>query len=221
MILFWAKKVSLFFLGIFIMSFGVNFSVLSGLGVSPISSIPYTFSLVFAFDYGMMTAIIYCIYVLIQIIILKKVYFRHFLQIAASQAFGYFITLGRIILSPIVPLPATYLTQLFYMFISVILIAIGIFTYMNANIVSLPADGLISIISTKLGRNFSSAKLIFDCSSVFLSTVLSLIIFSSLKSVREGTIIAAVFVGLIMKIIEKIYDNFSKKTDVSKNSKNI
>lgn len=64
-----------FLLGLFINSFGIAFITKSALGTSQISSVPYVFSLYFThISFGMMTFIFNMIFIIIQIIILKKIF---------------------------------------------------------------------------------------------------------------------------------------------------
>lgn len=62
-----------FLLGLFINSFGIAFITKSALGTSQISSIPYVFSLYFTnLSFGTTTFIFNMIYILLQIMILRK-----------------------------------------------------------------------------------------------------------------------------------------------------
>lgn len=49
------KRVLIFIIGFFIMAFGVSFSVKAGRGVSPISCVPYVYSLYFLLSIGEFT----------------------------------------------------------------------------------------------------------------------------------------------------------------------
>ena len=46
------KRVLVFIVGLCIMAFGVSFSVKAGIGVSPISCVPYIYSLYFPLSIG-------------------------------------------------------------------------------------------------------------------------------------------------------------------------
>ena len=66
------KRLLLYAVGLFIMAVGVSFSVLSGLGVSPIDTIPYVTSEILQWDMGLCTAIIFTLYVVLKFCILCK-----------------------------------------------------------------------------------------------------------------------------------------------------
>ena len=44
-----------------------------------------------------------------------------------------------------------------------------------------------------------------DCTAAVLSAAISLIAFQSFVTVREGTVIAAVCVGLVVKLLHKLF----------------
>ena len=66
------KRLLLYFLGLFIMTAGVAISVKSNLGVSPVSSIPYTLTCVWGIEMGKATILFHGVLVLLQICILRR-----------------------------------------------------------------------------------------------------------------------------------------------------
>ena len=63
-------KLLFYFVGLIIMTVGVVISVKSDLGVTPISSIPYTLTVVWGIDLGIATMLFSVLMVLLQIIML-------------------------------------------------------------------------------------------------------------------------------------------------------
>lgn len=68
------KRVVVFIVGLLIMAFGVSFSVKAGIGISPISCVPYIYSLHFPLSIGEFTILLNVIFMIIQITILRKNY---------------------------------------------------------------------------------------------------------------------------------------------------
>ena len=86
------KRVLVFIVGLCIMAFGVSFSVKAGIGVSPISCVPYIYSLYFSLSIGEFTILLNAIFMLIQIAILRKKYkLIQLVQLPALIFFGYCI----------------------------------------------------------------------------------------------------------------------------------
>lgn len=84
----------MYFAGLFIMTAGIAFSVKSDLGVSPVSSIPYTLTCVWGIEMGKATILFHVGLVLLQILLLRKDFKAiSLLQIVIGVIFGYFTTL--------------------------------------------------------------------------------------------------------------------------------
>ena len=84
-------RLSVYFAGLFVMTIGIALSVKSNLGVSPVSSIPYTMTRVFGIEMGNATIIFHCALVLIQLLILRKNFsLLVLLQIPVGIVFGKF-----------------------------------------------------------------------------------------------------------------------------------
>ena len=64
-------RIPMYFVGLFLMTIGIAISVKSNLGVSPVSSIPYTMTCVWGIEMGKATILFHTILVLIQIILLR------------------------------------------------------------------------------------------------------------------------------------------------------
>jgi uncharacterized membrane protein YczE len=191
------KGVPLYLLGNFVLAFGVAVAVKSDLGITPVNSIAYVASRIFSVDHGLMTAFVYCGYVLIQLPILRKE-FRpsSFLQIAVAWLFGLFVSLCNRILS--FPAPETYWVRILLMLASVIIIAVGILLYLRADLLPQPAEGLMLAIQKKTGWKLHNIKLIFDFTVVATAAALSFISVHRIIGIREGTLIAMLGVGKVM-----------------------
>ena len=75
------------------MAIGVALSVRSNLGVSPVSSIPYTMTCVWGIEMGKATILFSIALVMLQILLLRREFHPvQLLQIVAGVVFGYFTT---------------------------------------------------------------------------------------------------------------------------------
>ena len=82
-------RIPMYFVGLFIMTIGIALSVKSNLGVSPVSSIPYTMTCVWGIEMGKATIIFHAALVLIQILILRKRFKPiNLLQVVVGIVFG-------------------------------------------------------------------------------------------------------------------------------------
>ncbi len=193
-------RIPVYFLGLFIMTIGVSLSVKSNLGVSPVSSIPYTITRVWGIEMGNATIIFHLALVFIQFVILtfkKKFRFQILLQIPVGIIFGKFTTFCNYLVS-FLPNPENFFIRLLLSLLSCFFVAFGIFLYVPVNLIPLAGEGCMGVISEVTKIEFAKVKIIFDCSMVLISAVTCLVLLRSLGSVGLGTIIAAFLVGLIL-----------------------
>lgn len=215
----WIKRIILFVGGLFVMSLGVGLSIKSGLGVTPISSIPYSLTLASGVNIGITTVIFNALLVFLQIPILKKRFNpKRLLQLINAFMFGYFTDLSLWILSPMPDLPLDVNFTL--LIVSMFLIAIGIL-YMPANIAPLPGEGVVEAVSLAYDKRFSKVKVCFDTSMVVLSLIICGLFTSDiLGSVNVGTVLAAIFIGIIIRYLTELYEKITGKSITVVNKEN-
>jgi len=191
------RRLLLYLLGNLVLAFGVAVAVKSDLGITPVNSIAFVASRIFSVDHGLMTAFVYCGYVLIQLAILRKEFHpKSFLQIGVAWLFGFFVSLCNRLLS--FPTPEFYWVRILLMLASVVIIALGILLYLRADLLPQPAEGLMLAIQKKIGWKLHNIKIIFDFTVVAAAAVLSLVTIHKIIGIREGTLIAMLGVGRIM-----------------------
>ena len=91
--------------------------------------------------------------------------------------------------------------RLLMMLGSTVLIAVGIFFYLPADIVPLAGEGAMKAVSDTMHIAFNKVKVGFDISMVIISLISCLVALGTLGSVGVGTIIAAVLVGSVLGVI--------------------
>lgn len=193
-----------FLLGLFIMSFGVAISIRATLGTSPVSSLPTVLSFVAPLSVGVFTMISNVLYLLLQIILMgRKFPPIQLLQLPALMAFGPFIDLNMAWTGWIAP--TNYLMQWVWILVSIVVVAIGVYIEVLPRLTYIPGDGLIVVITKKTGWKFSRVKMAFDWTQVLLAAAISLVFLGGLYGVREGTVAAALGVGLVIQVIRNVH----------------
>lgn len=197
-------RIVVYIIGLFVLALGVVFSINSGLGVSPVNSLPYVISKITGRDLGVIVIIVFSFFILVQIVILRKEFkWINLTQLIFSTIFGYFTDFAKMLIGDFT-IP-TYFGKLLMLAISIFLVALGVSLYMEAKLVNMPMEGMVAAINQKILTNhsFADVKVIMDTSVVILGTLLSLIFLGRLEGIREGTIICALVVGKVMKPIQK------------------
>lgn len=196
------KRYIIFFIGLYINSLGVALITKASLGTSPISSIPYVLSLNFPFTLGNFTIFFSIFLIVLQLIILRKNFkLEHILQIPVSIIFGYFIDLTMILFSWVNP--EAYIMKIVYLLIGCLILGVGVYMEVLADVVMLPGESFVRAIVLTWKTNFGTTKICFDVSMSVIAAVLSFIFAGRLAGVREGTVIAALLVGFIARLIGK------------------
>lgn len=199
------KRLVLLCVGLSIMAFGVAFSIKAQLGTSPISSVPYVTSAISGLSVGTTTIIMNFMFVAIQIAILRKKYdWFQLLQLPAAIVFGVMIDVAEYIISPITL--SNYFQQWLICAAGIVLVALGVSVEVAAKFVTTAGEGVVLAICQVAPIKFGNMKVVFDVTLVCISVVLSLVFLGKLDGVREGTAAAAVFVGLLTKVFNKLIE---------------
>ena len=192
-----------YFSGMLIMTLGVAVSVKSVLGVSPISSVPYTMTVVSGIDLGIATTIFSIAAALLEIPILRKKYKEiNLLQIPVSIVFGLFMT-SCVKFVRMIPDPTSFALKLILALVSTVIVAIGVFMYVSAELIPLPTEGFLIAITQVTNWKFTTLKVIGDITMVIISMTTCLIVLHALGSIGIGTFISAFLVGNEVKILSK------------------
>lgn len=158
-----------------------------------------------------MTTIIFnTLLVLIQIIILRKK-FRPFqlLQIPVCIVFGFLNDFALFCLDGITL--TAYWQQWLVCIANIIILGFGVSMEVNAKLVTLAGEGIVLAICRICPIKFGYMKVICDLGMVLTAVIISLIFFHTVQGVREGTLAAAIFVGLISKQFNRFMTPLSEK----------
>lgn len=196
------RRIIVMVAGLWIMAMGVSFSIIAGLGTSPISSLPYTLSLLTPLTVGSATILVNALMVLLQVIILRRRFHPvQLLQVVVSSVFGILIDFVSSFIGILAP--SGYVSSWLYCLLGIVLVGTGVSLEVLSSTVPLAAEGLSLAISQVSGRRFGTIKVSVDLSLVVLSLALSVPLLHSLGGVREGTLAAALLVGTVARILNR------------------
>ncbi|MGI6736110.1 MAG: YczE/YyaS/YitT family protein [Anaerovoracaceae bacterium] len=195
------KRYGCFGAGLIVTSYGIALTTLARLGTSPISSIPYTLSLLVPrLTLGSWTIAFNMLLIVLQSLMqrrgLRVVDLA--LQIVLTFAFGFVIDSACFTLRWLHP--QAYRSQLAVLLIGCFVLAFGIFFQFTGGVVMLPGDGFSRTIARISGKNFGSVRMICDISMAGIALALGLIIMHRPVGIREGTLIAALLIGNIVRL---------------------
>lgn len=203
----YVRRYICFVISLFIMALGVALSTKSNLGTSPVSCVPYVLSLGFPLSLGTFTIIWNALFLVVQLILLRRDFgLINLLQIATISVFGFFTDFAVWLVSWVTV--ETYIARLGLCLLSCMIIAIGVSLEVKSDVLMLAGEGTMTVIAKKFNIEFGKVKTGFDCAQMIIGVAFSLILFGKLQGVREGTVIAAVLVGVFVRIIYRVFAKF-------------
>ena len=195
-----AKRYLLFIISLFFSALGVAFTKHGELGVSPISSVANVMSYKFPLlSLGTWLIIWNCILIVGQIFILRRKFQPiQLLQLPLSFVFGWFTDFGMWLMS-FIPVN-TYFMRIIMVVAGIVILGFGISLSVIADVIMNSGEAFVKAVSDILSKDFGNVKIAFDVIYVIISIVLSLLFFDfTVVGTREGTIISALFTGVVVK----------------------
>lgn len=203
------KRIFNYVFGLYLITLGVAFSIKSGLGSAPVSSIPYAMDLIWAINIGVATFIFHAILVLIEWILLRGDFHKkHFFQVFVGVLFGAFTSFS-VSLMDFIPNSSSIIVSLIMTLISIFFIALGLFFYVPTNLIPLSVEGVTQAIAIVSNRPFPRIKVYLDVTIVLTALALSYGFLGQLGSVGIGTVLGALLIGTTVKYIHKIHGHFT------------
>lgn len=196
--------------GLFIMAFGVAFSIKAGLGTSPISSLPYVLSLFTPLTVGTATIAMHVTLILLQILLLRRRYDPvQLLQLPVALVFGFVTDFSLWVLQGITA--SNYAMQWVLCLAGILLVGVSVSFEVTASLVTLAGEGMVLAVCKVFPVSFGNVKIGFDVTLVVIASVLSFLFLGGLYGVREGTVAAAFCVGLIARQVNRPMRRFAAR----------
>lgn len=206
----------MYFLGLFIIAVGASLSVKSDLGVSPVTTFPYTVTYIWGIDMGITTFLFHLLLVFIEFLLLRKNFkLKNLLQTVVGVIFGLFTSLCNYLVF-MIPFADTMLMRIVLLALSIIAVALGLFFYVPAEIMPMAVEGLMLVISEVTRIKFSTIKIALDIAFSLISLIVCLAAVHNMGSVGAGTVVSAITTGLVLKVLTRL---LGKKRDKLLNEK--
>ncbi len=200
-------RFTIYILGFVVLALGIISNTKSGLGVTPIISIPYAISLIINSNFGNASMIMYTVLAIVEYIVKgRKFKLYDLLQIPLS----FFLTRLFNLFGSFLPDAHTVPMRILCLVVGIVCTGIGAAMSMNARLVPNPGDGIIQAISDRSRKNPGLVKNIFDIGCVTITILIGLLSTGHIVGVNIGTLCAMIGVGRVIAI----YDHFLlTKTD--------
>ena len=194
-----ARRVLVFAVGLLAISLSIGFITKASLGTPPISSIPYSLSLIFpSLTLGNFTILYSLLLVFLQLVILGKQADKVNLgiQVVISFVFGYFIDFGLMVLGDFSP--DVYWERIACVLIGGFGLAFGVYLQIVADFTLVPGDGFAYALSVRIKKKpYRVVRVSSDVTMIVIAAILGFVAMGNTGGVREGTVICALLVGTI------------------------
>ena len=200
-----ALRLTYLLTGIVIAGVSIAAVAQAGLGISPISTLPFVLSKITDFSFGAMNFAVNLVFVLLQVLLLGR-RFKLFslLQIPFVFLFSLSIDAGMWIVSHF-PM-TTYSVQLTVSVVGCFFMALSIGLMVCSKLLMMPGDGFVLALSTVTGKPYGMLKQANDIISVVLAAILGWVLLGHIEGIREGTLISAFLVGYILRYLIPILE---------------
>lgn len=190
-------------------SFGIALTTTSGLGTTPISSVPWTITAITGLSFGTTTFLINLVFYILEVVLLRSAMPKwNILQLPAVFVFSVFIDAGMMLARFMAP--STWLEGLAMSLVGNLSLAFGILLQVRSKTLVQPGEGAVLAISVVYRKAFGSVKVFFDCFLVASAACIGWFVLSEVIGIREGTLISAVLVGTLVKLLARLFPEKKK-----------
>ena len=201
------RQYGIFLIGLFVASLGVALSTKAGLGTSPVASVPYSVSLVNrTLSLGWWLIVLSLIQILVQILLLRKQCrpVEIAVQLVTAFVYGSLTDFSCGLLSGLNPV--SYPARFGVMLAGCAVLGLGIWIQYKGGVAMLPGEAMNRAISQVTGRRYENVKVFFDVLYILLAGTICLVFLGKLAGVREGSVIAALLIGNLIKLYNRVFD---------------
>lgn len=189
----WCWRLFFYVLSLLVLALGITLNTKTGLGVSPIISVSYSISEIFALNFGNVTMGLYVIFVVVELVIRgRNRRWKDLLQVPLALVFTRFLNL----FSACLPIHFKSLWEnLLLLIVAVILTGIGAAMSVNMQLIPNPGDGIVEAIADTIHKSMGFTKNLFDLLNITITFALGIVFGHFLLGIGLGTVIAVLGVG--------------------------
>ena len=201
------KRFIVFVVGMNVLAIGIILNTKSLLGVGSINTLPYALANILSVSLGTMTTMVYLVFIIIQLILLKRFDLQVIIQLPFSFIFGYLIDFYDLFFSYE---PTAFYMQIVILIIAIVLTALGAFLMVLGDIVLNPADGVVHTTGKVTNKDFGFVKNIADLVFIVLTVVICLVTKGYILGIGIGTVVSAIFIGRFVALYQNIYNHLQE-----------
>lgn len=216
-----------------LLALGITCNLKTGLGVSPLVSLPHSISLITGTNVGNMTLYYYALITILQLIVRgyrqkrdpqdprehKKRQWLILLQIPFAIAF----TRCMNVFSDMIAFtPQNFGQQLLVLAAAIVCTGIGAAISVSMRIIPNPYDGFVDMVGELSGKGMGFAKNLLDLINIAIAFFINLASGHFLMSIGLGTVCTVIFCGRVIALFNLLVkDKLTSRAGLSRATRNI
>ena len=198
-----------YFVGLALLALGTALTAFGGWGISMVVAPAYILHLKLSqtlpfFSFGMAEYVLQAVVLLVMMLALRRVKAHYFLSIAAAVLYGAMLDFFMRCIGLMDPAGAAMRLTIYVG--GVLLCAAGIALLFYAYLPPEAYELFVKEVSARLGLPLHKFKIAYDCTSLVLAVLLSLVCFGKIQGIGIGTVVCAVLNGLLIRMFSKFYE---------------
>jgi len=195
-------RTGMYFFSLCLSATGLTFSTIAALGISTITSIPYSIAGAFDLNFPTTMFVVNVVIFVIQAVIKRRAGIwkkRDWFQIPCV----FIVTsLLNVFEKVIVFQVESFWGRVLLMMVAIAIMGVGASMTVNMNYAPVPSDGIVHAISIATGRSLGTTKNIVDACCILLTVSIDWFGTGRITSVGLGTVLCMIFMGRAIAVFE-------------------
>lgn len=194
-------------LALALLAIGTALTAYGGLGISMVVAPAYVLHLKISqvlpfFTFGAAGYTLQAVVLVVMMLLLRKVKPVYFLSFVVAVVYGFALD-GAVLLTGF--LPDQMLLKVLMYILGAVFCCAGLGLLFNTYLPPEAYELFVKELAAKLHKPVATVKTVYDCCSLVLAVVLSLLLFGSLQGIGVGTVVCAFLYGTVIRLFQKLY----------------
>ena len=195
-------RTGMYFFGLCLSATGLTFSTIAALGISTITSIPYSIAGAFDLNFPTIMFVVNVLIFIIQAVIKHRFGIwqkRDWFQIPCVWIVTSLLNVfEKVIVFQVEP----FWGRVLLMMAAIAIMGVGASMTVNMNYAPVPSDGIVYAISLATGRSLGATKNLVDAFCIMVTAAIDWFGTGRITSVGLGTVLCMIFMGRAIAVFE-------------------
>lgn len=204
--------------GLWMLAWGTAGMVWADFGISMVVAPAYILHLALVdvwswFSFGIGEYVFQAILLLLMILLLRKIKLSYFLSFLSAVFYGLLLDAGLALVGRVLPADPNFTVRMIVYIVGNLFVCGGVAmmfkTYLPPEVYEL----FVKEVVNRTGMKLQVFKTIYDCASLVLAVVMSLLLLGKIEGVGVATLICALVNGTLIQWASKLFDKIFRFKD--------